>query len=132
MAREPVTVWVDQKQYQAVGATLARARERSGLTQQQLAKLLRKPQSFVSNFERRMGKRARPAHQNLSSRLGGARQEGWSDPESAHARRRSSTTSRRLPRRAWYRGHDIASSTGRHRDRRILNVRTKPIAATAG
>jgi len=52
MVGEPETVWVDQKQYQAVGATLARARERSGLTQQQLAKLLRKPQSFVSNFER--------------------------------------------------------------------------------
>jgi transcriptional regulator with XRE-family HTH domain len=52
MAGERETVWVDQKQYQAVGATLARARERSGLTQQQLAKLLRKPQSFVSNFER--------------------------------------------------------------------------------
>ena len=52
MAMEPVPVWVDQKQYQAVGATLARARERSGLTQQQLAKLLRKPQSFVSNIER--------------------------------------------------------------------------------
>jgi transcriptional regulator with XRE-family HTH domain len=45
-------VWVDQKRYQAVGATLARAREQSGLTQLQLAKLLRKPQSFVSNFER--------------------------------------------------------------------------------
>jgi len=31
---------------------LAHARERAGLTQQQLARLLRKPQSFVSNYER--------------------------------------------------------------------------------
>ncbi len=45
-------MWVDPKQHQAVGVALARARERSGLTQQQLAKALRKPQSFISNFER--------------------------------------------------------------------------------
>jgi transcriptional regulator with XRE-family HTH domain len=46
------TVWVQQKEYAEVGAALARARERARLTQQQLAKLLRKPQSFVSNYER--------------------------------------------------------------------------------
>jgi transcriptional regulator with XRE-family HTH domain len=31
---------------------LATARDRAGLTQAQLANLLRKPQSFVSNYER--------------------------------------------------------------------------------
>ena len=46
MAGEPRAVWVDPKQYQAVGAAMAHARERAGLTQQQLAKALRKPQSF--------------------------------------------------------------------------------------
>jgi len=45
-------VWVQQKEYEEVGAALADARERAGLTQQQLAKLLRRPQSFVSNYER--------------------------------------------------------------------------------
>lgn len=45
-------VWVQQKEYMTVGAVLADSRERAGLTQQQLAKLLRKPQSFVSNYER--------------------------------------------------------------------------------
>ena len=45
-------VWVQQREYIAVGAVLASSRERAGLTQQQLAKLLRKPQSFVSNYER--------------------------------------------------------------------------------
>jgi transcriptional regulator with XRE-family HTH domain len=35
-----------------VGAALASARHRAGLTQKQLAKLLRKPQSFISNYER--------------------------------------------------------------------------------
>lgn len=45
------TVWVQQREYVEVGAALARSRERARLTQQQLAKLLRKPQSFVSNYE---------------------------------------------------------------------------------
>ena len=45
-------MWVQPKEYKVVGAALASARERAGLTQQQLAKLLRKPQSFVSNYER--------------------------------------------------------------------------------
>jgi transcriptional regulator with XRE-family HTH domain len=44
-------VWVQQKDYLAVGGVLAAAREKAGLTQKQLAKLLRKPQSFVSNYE---------------------------------------------------------------------------------
>jgi hypothetical protein len=42
----------DPRDHAIVGAALAAARERAGLTQQQLAKLLRKPQSFVSNYER--------------------------------------------------------------------------------
>jgi transcriptional regulator with XRE-family HTH domain len=45
-------VWVDQRKYKTVGGVLKAARERSGLTQQQLAKRLGKPQSFVSNYER--------------------------------------------------------------------------------
>lgn len=45
-------MWVQQKEYREVGAVLAGARERARLTQQQVAKLLRKPQSFVSNYER--------------------------------------------------------------------------------
>ena len=45
-------MWVQQREYRELGATLATARERAGITQQQLAKLLRKPQSFVSNYER--------------------------------------------------------------------------------
>jgi transcriptional regulator with XRE-family HTH domain len=44
-------VWVQPKEYKIVGAALAAVRERAGLTQQQLAKLLRKPQSFVSSYE---------------------------------------------------------------------------------
>lgn len=45
-------MWVEPKDYAAVGAILAAARRRSGLTQQQLARRLRKPQSFVSSYER--------------------------------------------------------------------------------
>ena len=44
-------MWVQQKAYKAVGAVLAAARARSGLTQRQLADRLSKPQSFVSNYE---------------------------------------------------------------------------------
>lgn len=45
-------MWVQQKQYKAVGAVLAAAREQAGITQQDLAKRLHKPQSFVSAYER--------------------------------------------------------------------------------
>ena len=45
-------MWVQPKEYKVVGAALAGARERTGLTQKQLARKLRKPQSFVSNYER--------------------------------------------------------------------------------
>jgi transcriptional regulator with XRE-family HTH domain len=43
---------VQPKEYKHVGDALAAARNRAGLTQDELAKLLRKPQSFVSNYER--------------------------------------------------------------------------------
>jgi transcriptional regulator with XRE-family HTH domain len=45
-------VWVEQREYVAVGGALADARGRAGLTQQELARRLRKPQSFVSSYER--------------------------------------------------------------------------------
>ncbi len=45
-------MWVQPKEYKHVGDALAAARDRAGLTQRQLAKVLRKPQSFVSNYER--------------------------------------------------------------------------------
>ena len=45
-------MWVNPKDYRLVGAALAAARERAGLTQVQLARQLRKPQSFVSDYER--------------------------------------------------------------------------------
>ncbi len=45
-------MWVQPREYKHVGAALAAARDRAGLTQAQLAKLLRKPQSFVSNYDR--------------------------------------------------------------------------------
>lgn len=45
-------MWVQPKEYKHVGAALAAARDRAGLSQKQVARLLRKPQSFVSNYER--------------------------------------------------------------------------------
>ena len=45
-------MWVQPKEHRIVGAALALARERAGLTQKQVARKLRKPQSFVSNYER--------------------------------------------------------------------------------
>ena len=45
-------MWVEQREYVAVGRALAEVRERAGLTQQELARRLRKPQSFVSSHER--------------------------------------------------------------------------------
>jgi transcriptional regulator with XRE-family HTH domain len=45
-------VWVQPREHELVGAVLAQARERAGLTQVQVARLLRKPQSFVSSYER--------------------------------------------------------------------------------
>src|SRR5260370_27128940 len=48
----PYTPLFRSKDYRTVGAALASARQRAGLTQKQLARLLRKPQSFISNYER--------------------------------------------------------------------------------
>lgn len=45
-------MWSDPRDHKVVGAALAAARQRSNLTQQELAKLLEKPQSFVSDYER--------------------------------------------------------------------------------
>jgi transcriptional regulator with XRE-family HTH domain len=47
-----VFVWIQQKEYIAVGAQLALLRKQAGLTQQEVARRLRKPQSFVSSYER--------------------------------------------------------------------------------
>ena len=45
-------MWIEAEQYKVVGACLAAARRRVNITQQQLAAKLRKPQSFVSEYER--------------------------------------------------------------------------------
>lgn len=45
-------MWVQPKEHKVVGSALAAARKRAGLSQAQLAKSLRKPQSFVSSYER--------------------------------------------------------------------------------
>lgn len=44
-------MWVQQRDYKKVGRVLAEARVDAGLTQSDLAKKLRKPQSFISNLE---------------------------------------------------------------------------------
>lgn len=43
---------MDSEAYQKLSRVLVEARERSGMTQVELAKRLRKPQSFVSKYER--------------------------------------------------------------------------------
>ena len=45
-------MWVRPRDYKVVGSRLAAARKQSGITQQELARRLRKPQSFVSDYER--------------------------------------------------------------------------------
>jgi transcriptional regulator with XRE-family HTH domain len=45
-------VWVQQRHYKAVGDALAGARRRAGMTQDDVARKLSKPQSFVSSYER--------------------------------------------------------------------------------
>ena len=45
-------MWVEAKHYQIVGACLAGARRRANVTQDELAARLKKPQSFVSEYER--------------------------------------------------------------------------------
>jgi transcriptional regulator with XRE-family HTH domain len=44
-------VWVRPEEHKLVGECLAKARKTAGLTQAELAGLLKKPQSFVSSFE---------------------------------------------------------------------------------
>lgn len=44
-------MWILPEHYQVVGATLAIARESANVTQVELARLLGKPQSFVSAYE---------------------------------------------------------------------------------
>lgn len=44
-------MWIPTKEQALVGDVLEKARKRSGLTQQQLARKLKKPQSFVSDYE---------------------------------------------------------------------------------
>jgi transcriptional regulator with XRE-family HTH domain len=44
-------VWVRPEEHEVVGAGLAAARKRVGLTQKELASKLGKPQSFVSSYE---------------------------------------------------------------------------------
>jgi transcriptional regulator with XRE-family HTH domain len=45
-------VWVQPQEHKIIGACSADARRRANLTQQELAKRLDKPQSFVSAYER--------------------------------------------------------------------------------
>jgi transcriptional regulator with XRE-family HTH domain len=45
-------LWVEAEHYKVVGASLAVARRRANVTQQELAATLRKPRSFVSEYER--------------------------------------------------------------------------------
>ena len=45
-------LWVDAEHYKVVGACLAAARRRANVTQDELAARLKKPQSFVSEYER--------------------------------------------------------------------------------
>ena len=44
-------MWVQKKDYKAVGAILADVRENSKVSQSELAAQLTKPQPFVSNYE---------------------------------------------------------------------------------
>jgi len=44
-------MWGDPKDYKTVGSALAEARNSAGLSQSELSARLKKPQSFVSNYE---------------------------------------------------------------------------------
>lgn len=44
-------MWISPAQHKAVGALLAKARKDAGVTQDELAARLGKPQSFVSSYE---------------------------------------------------------------------------------
>ena len=45
-------MWIRPSDYKVVGNCLAVARKRAGLTQKELSRRLRKPQSFISSYER--------------------------------------------------------------------------------
>jgi transcriptional regulator with XRE-family HTH domain len=45
-------VWVRPAEYEALGAFLADTRKKAGVTQDELAARLQKPQSFISAYER--------------------------------------------------------------------------------
>jgi transcriptional regulator with XRE-family HTH domain len=45
-------LWIEAEHYRVVGACLAAARRRANVTQDELAAMLSKPQSFVSEYER--------------------------------------------------------------------------------
>jgi hypothetical protein len=47
-----VRVWIAPAKYATLGSCLAAVRNRAGVTQDQLAERLKKPQSFVSAYER--------------------------------------------------------------------------------
>lgn len=44
-------LWLEQREYEPIGEILSEVRQEAGFTQQELAKRLRKPQSFVSSYE---------------------------------------------------------------------------------
>jgi transcriptional regulator with XRE-family HTH domain len=44
-------VWIAPREYKLLGAHLAEVRKAAGVTQQEAAKRLKKPQSFVSSYE---------------------------------------------------------------------------------
>ena len=45
-------MWVRPRDYKVVGSSLGAVRRSVGITQKELARRLRKPQSFVSDYER--------------------------------------------------------------------------------
>lgn len=45
-------MWVSPAEYEALGVFLADARKKAGVTQDELAARLQKPQSFISAYER--------------------------------------------------------------------------------
>jgi transcriptional regulator with XRE-family HTH domain len=45
-------LWIEAEHFRVVGACLAAARRRANVTQDELAAMLSKPQSFVSEYER--------------------------------------------------------------------------------
>lgn len=44
-------MWINQQNYKKVGARLSNLRKQAGLSQAELARMIGKPQSFVSSYE---------------------------------------------------------------------------------